>query len=158
MNEITKKQALRMIEYGVFVITAKAFNHCFGSTVTWLTQTSFKPPLIMVALKVGSGIYSAVKESRCFAVHLLSKEQESFAADFFKSSESDDFRINGHPYKLSEKGNPLLDNPVAIIECTVNKIIEDGDHHIVVGKVVNTQVKAKTSVLSLRDTDWTYGG
>lgn len=83
MDSEAKKTALRMIENGVFVLTAKSEEESFGSTVTWVTQSSFTPTLITVALRADSGIYMGVKGSGRFALHMLKPDQISLAADFF---------------------------------------------------------------------------
>jgi flavin reductase (DIM6/NTAB) family NADH-FMN oxidoreductase RutF len=158
MDQNTKKHALRMIESGVFVITANTASKSYGSTVTWVTQTSFNPPLIVVALRVDSGIYFCVRDSRKFALHILGKDQKEFAANFFRSSKSDSETINKQTYTLSQLGNPILDDAIAVVECLVKTIVEEGNHHLVVGEVVNAIVRDSSSVLALRDTGWLYGG
>ena len=50
MDEDAKKTALRMIPYGIYVLTAEAPDgSTAAATVNWVTQTSFKPPLVAVA-------------------------------------------------------------------------------------------------------------
>ena len=48
MDEDAKKTALRMIPYGMYVLTSKS-EDVSAATVNWLTQTSFSPPLVLVA-------------------------------------------------------------------------------------------------------------
>ncbi len=50
MNEDSKKTALRMIPYGMYVLTTKSGQgeDVDAATVNWVTQTSFSPPLIAV--------------------------------------------------------------------------------------------------------------
>ena len=44
MDEAAKKTALRMIPYGLFVMTVKDDKTMTGAAVNWLTQASFAPP------------------------------------------------------------------------------------------------------------------
>ena len=44
MNPDDKKTALRMIPYGLYVLTAKHDDNTAAATVHWVTQTSFDPP------------------------------------------------------------------------------------------------------------------
>ena len=47
MNDAHKKTALRMIPYGLYVLTAEASDgQVAAATVNWVTQASFSPPLI----------------------------------------------------------------------------------------------------------------
>ena len=57
MNEDAKKTALRMIPYGMFVLTSQSRDgkDVSAATVNWLTQPSFSPPLVAVGVKGDSG-------------------------------------------------------------------------------------------------------
>ena len=57
MDEAAKKQALRMIPYGLFVVTAKNGDDVTSATVNWVTQTSFSPPLVAVGLLYHYGYF-----------------------------------------------------------------------------------------------------
>jgi flavin reductase (DIM6/NTAB) family NADH-FMN oxidoreductase RutF len=49
MDANTKKTALRMIPYGLYVLTAKGQDDAVAAaTVNWVTQASFAPPLVVV--------------------------------------------------------------------------------------------------------------
>ena len=58
MDEKKRKAALRMLSYGVYIITSKNDNDICASTVTWVSQMSFEPPLISVCIKKKSATYS----------------------------------------------------------------------------------------------------
>ena len=66
MDDDAKKVALRMIPYGIYVMTAKDGDSIAAATVNWVTQTAFAPPLIAVGVKTDSGIYRAVTKSKSF--------------------------------------------------------------------------------------------
>ena len=52
MDDNDKKTALRMIPYGIYVLTAEAPDGTVAAaTVNWVTQTSFNPPLEEVGMK-----------------------------------------------------------------------------------------------------------
>src|SRR5207244_10217055 len=52
MNEDAKKTALRMIPYGIYVLTADdGSGNVAAATVNWVTQTAFSPPLVVVGVK-----------------------------------------------------------------------------------------------------------
>ena len=51
MDEAAKKTALRMIPYGLFVMTVKDDKTMTGAAVNWLTQASFAPPLVVLGAK-----------------------------------------------------------------------------------------------------------
>lgn len=50
MDADVKKTALRMIPYGLYVLTAEnGEGRAAAATVNWVTQTSFDPPLVVNA-------------------------------------------------------------------------------------------------------------
>ena len=85
MDDQAKKTALRMIPYGIYVMTAKGEDGALtAATVNWVTQTAFAPPLIVVGVKTDSGGYAAIKASRQFTLNVLGKGQQGAAFAFFK--------------------------------------------------------------------------
>src|SRR6185312_12053494 len=51
MNQDAKKTALRMIPYGIYVLTADdGQGNVAAATVNWVTQTAFDPPLVVVGV------------------------------------------------------------------------------------------------------------
>ena len=143
MDQDAKKTALRMIPYGIYVMTAEAGATIGAATVNWVTQTAFDPPLVAVGVKADSGVYAALKEAGHFALNMLGKGQQGIAFGFFKPAEKDGSTIGGEPYRAGATGAPILENAAASVECRVAEIVERGDHHIVVGEVVEAHV-AKT--------------
>jgi flavin reductase (DIM6/NTAB) family NADH-FMN oxidoreductase RutF len=63
MDADAKKTTLRMIPYGIYVLTAESGNEVAAATVNFVTQTSFSPPLVAVAVKADSGAYAARRSS-----------------------------------------------------------------------------------------------
>lgn len=141
MDDAAKKTALRMIPYGIYVMTAEAADGATAAaTVNWVTQTSFNPPLIAIGLKADSGAYEIVEKSGKFVLNILGKGQQATAFTFFKPVEQDGGTISGEPFHDGTTGAPILDNAPASVECTVAEIVQRGDHHIVIGEVVDANV------------------
>jgi flavin reductase (DIM6/NTAB) family NADH-FMN oxidoreductase RutF len=137
MNADAKKAVLRMIPYGIYVLTADdGKGNIAAATVNWVTQTAFSPPLVVVGVKTDSGAYQAVKASRTFALNMLGKEGKGLAFTFFKPASVADGKISGQAYRKGTTGAPLLEAAAGAVECKVTTIVEQGDHHIVVGEVV----------------------
>jgi len=64
MDQDAKKTALRMIPYGIYVLTADdGKGNVAAATVNWVTQTAFAPPLVVVGVKTDSGAYGIVKSN-----------------------------------------------------------------------------------------------
>lgn len=158
MDEDAKKTALRMIPYGIYVLTAETSDgKTAAATVNWVTQTSFKPPLVVVAIKADSSANAVVGETGTFALNILGKDQQGVAFAFFKPVERSGNKIGDEPVEEGETGVPLLANAAAVVECRVVETVALGDHHIFVGEVVNARVNQAPSgrpddaVLAMRD-------
>ncbi len=141
MDQDAKKTALRMIPYGIYVLTADdGKGNIAATTVTWVTQTAFAPPLVVVGIRTDLGAYQLVKNTRNFALNMLGKDQKGVAFTFFNPCRLENGKLSGHPIHKGTTGAPILDAALAAVECRVTSIVEQGDHHIVVGEVVDAHV------------------
>ena len=142
MDNDAKKTVLRMIPYGIYVLTAaEGKDKVAAATVNWVTQTAFAPPLVVVGVKIDSGAYQIVKSAKTFALNMLGKDQKGLAFTFFKPANVSDGKISGQAYRTGTTGAPILTDAPAAVECRVTGIVEQGDHHIVVGEVVEAHLQ-----------------
>jgi flavin reductase (DIM6/NTAB) family NADH-FMN oxidoreductase RutF len=141
MDANAKKTALRMIPYGLYVLTSEAADGRVGAaTVNWVTQTAFEPPLVAVGVKADSNTHAVIKETGTFALNVLGSGQQDTAFKFFKPLERDGNTIGGEPFTSGAHGAPLLSNAVAFVECRLIDTVEKGDHSLFVGEVVDAGV------------------
>jgi flavin reductase (DIM6/NTAB) family NADH-FMN oxidoreductase RutF len=154
-----KQKALRMISNGMYVMTSRAGDKYGGATITWLTQASFKPPLIMAAVRPDSSVFECLTQSGSVAVHLLGEGQQEIARKFISTTEVHDGKINGEPFIEGKNSSPILLSAPAYVECKVLKVVDgDGDHSIVVMEVVEAEVRQEVRPLLVSDSPWKYGG
>ena len=119
MDQDAKKTALRMIPYGIYVLTADdGQGNVAAATVNWVTQTAFA---------------------------------------FFKPTKLEDGKLSGQAIHRGTTGAPILDAAPAAVECRVTNIVEQGDHHIVVGEVVEAHLskpitgRPDAAILEMKD-------
>jgi flavin reductase (DIM6/NTAB) family NADH-FMN oxidoreductase RutF len=138
MDADTKKMVLRMIPYGIYVLTTKDSDGAISAaTVNWVTQTSFDPPLVAVGVKADSGIYQSLKIGGSFALNFLGQGQQGAAFSFFKPVELEDGMMSGEAYREGSTGSPILESAPGAVEFNIVEIVKLGDHHIVVGEAVD---------------------
>jgi flavin reductase (DIM6/NTAB) family NADH-FMN oxidoreductase RutF len=141
MDKEVKKIALRMIPYGLFVLTAESpSGKIAGATVNWVTQCSFEPPLVVVGVKVESTIHEVIEEANAFALNILGKDQQPVANLFAKHVERDGETIGGAPFRSGKTGSPILENTPAFLDCRLVQVVSGGDHSLFVGEVVDAGV------------------
>jgi flavin reductase (DIM6/NTAB) family NADH-FMN oxidoreductase RutF len=159
MNEEAKKKLLRLIPHALYVLTSRCEGRLTASTVSWVTQASFHPPLVAVGLKKDSNTFEVVKRAQSFALNFLGKDQKDAAQKFFKHVEPEGNRLGGEVFQDS----PLLKHPIfprmaGFIECRVVGSVEKGDHTVVVAEVLEAECGTLEGPLLLSTTGWQYGG
>lgn len=159
LDENAKKQALLMIPYGLYVVGVKAADGSISAfTANWLSQASFKPPLVMLAVKTDSSSFPVIRECGKFSVSILEEGQKAVAGTFFKKPEYVDGKLAGYPVEFHSTGAPVLSDAPAFVECEVRDSVNRGDHAVIVAEVINAGRKRDAKILNLADTGWKYGG
>lgn len=160
MDVDAKKKALRTLTYGLYVVTATAEGEFAAGTVSWLSQASFTPPMVVVGLKAGSRLQTHVEANGAFAVNILGAEQQAIAGAFFRLTDIEPGRLNGYAFEPGPTTDaPLLLDAPAWFEARIVHTFRGGDHVICVAEVVNAGVRdAAAKPLALRDTPWSYAG
>jgi flavin reductase (DIM6/NTAB) family NADH-FMN oxidoreductase RutF len=159
MDARTRKQALRMLSNGVYVLTSRSGNRYGAATVTWVSQASFKPPLIMAAVRTDSNVFQCLAESRSAVLHIVGDGQQDIARRFFSTTCAGSGTINGEPFAEGATAAPVLPSLPAHVECRVERIVEtDGDHTVVILRVVEAECRKEVRPLTMADTPWEYGG
>lgn len=159
MEAKTKQKALRLLTNGMYVLTARSGEKYGAATITWVSQASFKPPLLTAALRKDGSAFQCLTESGSGVLHVLAKDQKDIAQKFFAPTKFENDRINGEPYVRGKNSAPVLTNLPAYIECSVVEVNERlGDHALVILEVTNCAVLREIEPLTVTDSPWEYGG
>lgn len=158
MDNDAKKIALRMIPYGIYVLTTDdGKGNLSAATVNWATQASFAPPLVAVGVKADSHGRHALVQGAFFGLCMLGKDQKDVAFTFFKPTVVEGMKLSGQPYHKGTTGVPILDAAIAAVEFKVTAIVEGGDHHVVIGEAVEAHVmkpppgRPDAAILEMKD-------
>jgi flavin reductase (DIM6/NTAB) family NADH-FMN oxidoreductase RutF len=128
------------VPQGVFVITSKWNDKINGMTAAWVSQVSFKPRLLAVAIAPQRYTYELIKNSGMFCINVLGKDQIELAKHFgFKSGKNVN-KFENISYKLSMNGCPVLKDALAYFECEVMGECKAGDHMIILGEISDYEV------------------
>ncbi len=155
-----RRKALKSLTYGLHVLTARLGDEVVAGTITWLSQASFNPPLVMVGIKVGSRLHAAIETTGQFAVNVGGDDQAPVAAAFFRPSRVEGDRVNGFEFEPGPApGAPLLVDLPVWFEARVVETIKRGAHTVFVAEVLSSGIRTEApQPLSLRATNWSYGG
>lgn len=159
LDEQAKKTMLRKIPHGLYICGVKDGEDVNGFTISWLMQSSFKPPLVVNCIKQDSGSHAIVEKTGVFAVSFLEKGQQDLAAKFFQpkrrvGNKFEDVEF----YEGAETGCPIISDSLGYIECKVVGAVEEGDHTVFVAEVIGAGVHREGEQLLLESTGWQYGG
>src|SRR5688572_14720319 len=159
MDAKVRQKTLRMLSNGVYVLTSRSADRCGAATVSWVSQVSFKPPLIMAAVRRQSNVFKCLEESRVAALHIVGNGQQEIARRFFFPTAAGCDTINGEPVVNGKTAAPILANLPAHIECQVERIVDtDGDHAMVILRAVEAEYHDEVRPLTIAQTPWQYGG
>ncbi|HEY8450159.1 MAG TPA: flavin reductase family protein [Bacillota bacterium] len=158
MDPQVKKQVLRKLTYGLYVAAAVDGEQAAAATINWLSQASFEPPLVMMAIKKDSGLHSLLDRGVPVAVNILGADQKAIAEAFFRPTQRDGNTLNGHPFQPGTSGAPLLTDVPAAFEAKVVGSLPGGDHTVFVVEVTDAHLRRDEKPLEMWDTGWFYGG
>lgn len=118
---------------GVVVITAvDALGTRHGMVIGSFTSISLDPPLVGFFPDCKSRSWAQIAPVGRFCVNVLGSDQLDLCRRFAARGE-DKFADLAHGHTPS--GQPLLENAIAWIDCAVERVIDVGDHFLVVGAV-----------------------
>jgi len=158
VNPEAKKDVLRKIPYGLYVIGLKDKGTCHAFTGSWLSQCSMNPPRVMLGVRQGTHSLGLIKQEGVFSVNFLAKGDKKILEQFFKTTPSDGNRFGEVKFQIKKTGAPILETATHTLECEVKDIFDVGDHSIVIGEVVEAEVLKDEIPLIMSDTPWHYGG
>ena len=154
-----RKKTLRMLSNGVYVLTSRSEDRYGAATVSWVSQASFKPPLVMAAVRRESRVFKCLAESRSAVLHIVGDRQQEIARRFFSPTRAEGGTINGEPFAEGKTAAPILPGLPAHVECRVERIVEtDGDHAVVILQVLEAECREQVRPLTIADSPWEYGG
>lgn len=158
MNPAERKKALRLLTYGLYVATAPGREGYAAGTITWFSQSSFQPPLVVAGIKKTSSLHRAIETSRVFAVHVVGKGQRAMAMRFFRDATPAGDTLSGYRFRPGATGAPILEDAAAWLECRVLGQLAQGDHTVFLAEVVGAGVRRDEEPLTLREAGFAYGG
>lgn len=129
------RQALGRYATGVAIVTARGSEQqCIGLTINSFSSVSLEPPLVLWSLANKSINLSHFKQASHFAVHVLGEDQMELAKRFASNVPQ---RFEGLPVVDGVGSTPLLVGCPVRFHCETVSVMEAGDHHIVMGRVVD---------------------
>lgn len=145
VDQLEFRRVMGHFATGVTVVTTHdGDGKLSGLTANAVASVSLEPPMILVCVDKTSDSYPMFGASNCFAVNILSNEQETLSRRFAKSGGD---KFTGIGFRLGVTGAPLLSDTIAHLECTIRHAFDAGDHTIYVGEAVDVGVSSEEDPL-----------
>ncbi len=109
-------------------------------TVSWFTQVSRNPAMIMVSVSPNSSISPIISDSKEFVLSLLPDDMEEVARICGHISENVENKIETSKLTLKDSETvkaPSIEEAIVNLECQVVQQHLAGDHYLVVAKVLH---------------------
>ena len=128
-------------------------------TLAWITQTSFDPPVVAIAVRRNSSSNQFIRSSNVFSINFLGVSQADIAEHFMQPRSDSAGKLEAHSFSRGVTGSPILDESQGAFECNVIHIMEHGDHDVGGGEVIATIGREDMEEqFLLSHTSWQYGG
>jgi flavin reductase (DIM6/NTAB) family NADH-FMN oxidoreductase RutF len=125
--------AMRRFVTGVTVVTTFDESQTLvGMTASSFTSVSLEPPLVLVCLGEQSRTFRHCARRGRYTINLLSDTQGDTATKFAVRGGA---RDDACPWRMSDRGLPLLADSLAGFECRLVNSVMAGDHAILIGEV-----------------------
>lgn len=129
------REAFRDVMAGVCtpvsVVTVLSAGRPHGTTVSAFSSLSLDPPMVLVALDRRSELLRRLGPEHPFGVNVLGSSQATLAAAFARKG---DDKFAGVQWDESH-GAPRLEGCPGWLACTVTRLVDGGDHVVVLGDV-----------------------
>jgi flavin reductase (DIM6/NTAB) family NADH-FMN oxidoreductase RutF len=142
--------------YGIYVLTARFDDTINGMIASWVTQVSYDPPLIMVAVHPNRYSHSLIEKSQAFALHVLDRSQKEMLKRF--KGPNPEKKFTGIPWETGKTGAPILTNCLAWFEVTVKERHDPGNHTLFIGEVIDSGGASLGNPLCTLEYDGMYVG
>ena len=160
MEDQIRSEVLKTIPYGFYITgVVGADGEANGFTTCWVSQVSFDPQQVIVAVRKDQHSHDLVESGGVFSLNFLDTSQEDLARKFTQPLQDANGAVGGSPYTAGKAtGAPLFDEAFAHLECRVVNKMEAGDHTVYLGTVESATLTRPADILTDLDTPLEYGG
>lgn len=148
--------AFGKMTYGIYVLTSCHQQKINGMIASWVSQVSYLPPQIMVAVHPHRYSHQLIEKSSSFALHVLAKSQQNLLSRF--KGKDPQAKFSALDWTAGETGCPILSDCLAYLECELKTRYRPGNHTLFIGEVIAAGSLAEGSPLTSGEYEGVYLG
>jgi flavin reductase (DIM6/NTAB) family NADH-FMN oxidoreductase RutF len=149
-------KTLGTMTYGIYALTTAHEEQINAMIATWVSQVSYDPPLIAIAVHPNRFTHELIEKSGFFAMHVLNKTQKNLVTRFMGTDP--EAKFTGIDWQPGKTGCPILKDCAAWFECKLTDHVQPGNHTLFFGEVVDALMVSDEAVLTTRDYRGQYIG
>jgi flavorubredoxin/flavin reductase (DIM6/NTAB) family NADH-FMN oxidoreductase RutF len=143
-------QAVGRVVGSLSIVTAQQNDVASAMLASWVSQATFSPPGLTVAVAKERAIESLMHNGGKFVLNVLEQGKHlSVMKHFLKPFAPGEDRFVGLSTSPAENGCQILDDSLAYLECTVASRMECGDHWLLYATVDRGRVQNNTGVTAI---------
>lgn len=123
---------------------------------SWVSQISYDPPLLSVAVHPNRYSHHLIQKSGSFALHLLHRDQTDFLTRFKGPDPKAKFAAT--EWVRGKTGSPILKQCLGYVDCVLREHYAPGNHSLFIGEIVDGQLFSHEDPLSTLDYEGAYVG
>ncbi|WP_204103072.1 MULTISPECIES: diflavin flavoprotein [Spirulina sp. CCY15215] len=143
-------KAIGRISGGLYIITAQKGDIKGAMLASWVTQASFEPLGLTIAVAKDRAIESVMQVGDRFVLNILEEgNYQHLMKHFLKRFKPGQDRFEGVNIQDAKNGSPILIDALAYLECEVISRMEVSDHWIVYSQVDEGRVSKPDSLTAV---------
>ncbi|WP_427160779.1 diflavin flavoprotein [Aliinostoc sp. HNIBRCY26] len=143
-------KALGRLSGGLYIITAQKGEVSSAMLASWVSQASFKPIGLSIAVAKDRAIESLMQVGDRFVLNVLEEgNYQTLMRHFLKRFAPGADRFEGIRTQKAENGAPILADALAYMECEVQSRMDCGDHWAVYSTVYAGRVSKLESLTAV---------
>ena len=142
--------------YGIYVLTTRCDDTINGMIASWVSQVSYEPPLVMVAVHPNRYSHDLLQKGGHFALNIIAREQKDLLSRFKGPDPESKFRSIAWRHGVT--GCPILADCIGSLECRIRQTLAPGNHTLFIGEVVGAVFNRQETPLCTLDYEGCYIG
>ncbi len=142
------EQAVGRIVGSLCVLSAKQGEVATGMLADWVSQATFNPPGLTMAVGKERAIESLLYPGSKFVLNILA-EGKQLRKHFMKPFAPGEDRFAEVETAIAQNGCPILTGSLAYLECEVEQRMECGDHWVIYATTENGKVLQQEGVTAV---------
>ncbi|MEG3440246.1 diflavin flavoprotein [Pannus brasiliensis CCIBt3594] len=134
----TARAAARVIG-SLCVLTTKPGDRSTAFLTSWVSQASFNPPGIMIAIAGEQSADHLIQPGATFVLNIL-KEGRNLRRHFTTVANTGEDPFVGLETRVADNGNTILTQSLAYLECTVKERLQCGDRWLLYATIERGEV------------------